>query len=95
MSAFDLDNKGVASNERLVIENIPGVPDGLRTDVDGNLYVAANAVLVYSPPAAGGAKLLGMVPTPETPSNLAFGDPDLETLYITARNFAVSACVSA
>jgi gluconolactonase len=83
--AFDLDNKGAASNERAVIENIPGVPDGLRTDVNGNLYVAANAVLVYSPPAAGGTRLLGMVPTPEPPSNLAFGDPDLETLYITAR----------
>lgn len=83
--AYDLDGKGAASNERVVIENIPGVPDGLRTDVNGNLYVAANAVLVYSPPAAGGAKLLGTVPLPEPPSNLAFGDADLETLYITAR----------
>jgi gluconolactonase len=83
--AFDLDAKGAASNERVVIANIPGVPDGLRTDVNGNLYVAANAVLVYSPPGPGGAKLLGTVPVPETPSNMAFGDPDLETLYITAR----------
>ena len=83
--AYDLDNKGVASNERLVIENIPGVPDGLRTDVNGNLYVAANAVMVYAVPPAGAAKLLGMVPLSEPASNIAFGDPDLETLYITAR----------
>lgn len=83
--AYDLDGKGAASNERVVIENIPGVPDGLRTDVEGNLYVAANGVLVYSPPAAGRAKLLGTVPVPQPPSNIAFGDQDLETLYITAR----------
>lgn len=83
--AYDLDGKGAASNERTVIENIAGVPDGLRTDVEGNLYVAANGVLVYSPPAAGHARLLGTVPVPEPASNLAFGDQDLETLYITAR----------
>jgi gluconolactonase len=31
------------------------------------------------------ARLLGEIPVGETPSNLAFGDPDLETLFITAR----------
>jgi gluconolactonase len=82
--AFDLDGKGAASNERAVVQGIPGVPGGLTTDVNGNIYVAAKAVYVYST-AATGAKLLGEVMLPETPSNLAFGDPDLETLYITAR----------
>ncbi len=33
----------------------------------------------------GPAKLLGEIPLAETPSNLAFGDPDMESLYITAR----------
>jgi gluconolactonase len=28
---------------------------------------------------------LGEIPLAETPSNLAFGDADMETLYITAR----------
>ena len=83
--AYDLDGKGAASNERMVIENIAGVPNGLRTDVNGNLYVAAKAVLVYSPPAAGKAKLLGTVPLAEPATNLAFGDQDLETLYVTTR----------
>lgn len=80
--AFDLDHNGEASNERTAIDKIDGVPDGLRTDEKGNLYVAAKAVFVYSQEA----RLLGTIPLTETPSNLAFGDPDLETLFITARN---------
>jgi len=83
--AYDLDRKGVASNERVIVEKIPGIPGGLRTDVNGNVYVAAKSVFVYAPAANGPAKLLGLVTIGETPSNLAFGDPDLETLYITAR----------
>ena len=85
--AYDLDGRGAASNERVVIENIEGVPNGLRTDISGNLYVAAKGVLVYATPtAAGKGKLLGMVPLAEPATNLAFGDPDLETLYITTRS---------
>jgi gluconolactonase len=81
--AYDLDRAGVASNERIAIAKIPGVPDGLRTDEKGNLYVAAKAVYVYSPEA----KLLGAIETGEAASNLAFGDADLESLFITARSF--------
>jgi len=83
--AFDLDGKGMASNDRVVIENIAGVPDGLRTDVEGNLYVAAKSLFAYSSPASGKTKLLGSVPLAEPATNLAFGDPDLETLYVTTR----------
>jgi gluconolactonase len=79
---FDLDRAGAASNERLVIDKIPGVPDGIRTDEKGNLYIAAKEVYVYSPQA----KLLGNIELAETPSNLAFGDGDLESLFITARS---------
>lgn len=79
--AYDLDRSGAASGERVVIEKLPGVPGGLRTDEKGNLYVAARSVLVYSPKA----ELLGKVELPENPSNLSFGDNDLETLFITAR----------
>ena len=80
--AYDLDGKGIASNERVVVEKIAGVPDGIRTDEKGNLYVAAKSVYVYSLP---NARLLGEVPVGETPSNIAFGDADLETLFVTAR----------
>jgi sugar lactone lactonase YvrE len=82
--AYDLDGKGVASKERIVVDKIDGVPDGLRTDEKGNLYVAANRVYVFDL-SNGAAKLLGDIPLAETPSNLAFGDADMETLYITAR----------
>jgi gluconolactonase len=83
--AYDLDGKGAASKERTVVARIPGVPNGIRTDEKGNLYVAARGVLVYALPNNGPAKLLGEVPLREPPSNLAFGDQDLASLYITAR----------
>lgn len=79
--AFDLDRSGAASNPRVLITGIEGVPDGLRTDEKGNLYLAAAKLLIYSP--AG--QLLRAIPIPETPSNLEFGDPDLQGLYVTAR----------
>ncbi len=79
--AFDLDRAGAASNERVVLEKITGVPDGIRTDEKGNVYVAAKDVDVYS----SQGQLLGKIVLAETPSNLTFGDADLETLFITAR----------
>ena len=79
--AFDLDRAGVASNDRIVVSKITGVPAGLRTDETGNLYVAANDVLVYSPEGV----LLRTIRLGEIPSNLAFGDPDFSTLFVTAR----------
>ncbi|MGA3202582.1 MAG: SMP-30/gluconolactonase/LRE family protein [Bryobacteraceae bacterium] len=81
--AYDLNKSGAASNERIFVDNISGVPDGIRTDEKGNLYVAAKFVYVYS----DDAKLIGTIELGETPSNLAFGDGDLEGLYVTARTF--------
>ena len=79
--AFDLDRAGAASNDRIVVSKIPGAPAGLRTDEMGNIYVAAKDVLVYSPQG----ELVRTIQITETPSNLAFGDPDFSTLYVTAR----------
>jgi gluconolactonase len=79
--AFDLDRSGLASNDHVVISKIPGAPAGLRTDETGNIYVAAEGVLIYSPQG----ELLRTIGLSETPSNLAFGDPDFSTLYVTAR----------
>jgi gluconolactonase len=81
--AYDLDRAGAASNGRTVISQIDGVPDGIKTDEKGNMYVAARYVFVYSPEG----KPLGSVQLPETPSNLAFGEADLESLFVTARKF--------
>jgi gluconolactonase len=78
---YDLDHNGDATNERVLIAGVDGVPDGIRVDEKGNLHVAASRVWIYD--ARG--NLMGNLDTPETPSNCAFGDGDLRTLYITAR----------
>lgn len=79
--AYDLDRQGRASNERVVVSGIDGVPDGMKVDEKGNLYIAARQIAVYTPEG----KLLGEIQIPETPSNCAFGDPDFGALYVTAR----------
>jgi gluconolactonase len=79
--AWDLDAQGNATRERVLIRNIEGSPDGLRVAENGNLYIACRGIATYTP--AG--KLLRLVELPETPANLAFGDNDLQTLYVTAR----------
>jgi len=80
--AYDLDKNGAASGERVVVSGIEGVPDGIRTDEKGNLYVAAKGVAIYTPQG----KLIRDVPLVEKPSNLTFGDADLMSLYVTARS---------
>jgi sugar lactone lactonase YvrE len=79
--AFDLDRNGMAANQRDVIKNVSGVPGGIRTDVDGRLYVAAKGVAVYSPEG----KLQRTLVESENTSNCAFGEGDLQSLFISAR----------
>ncbi len=79
--AYDVDHDGGAANERVVISGLEGVPDGIRADDKGNLYVATDRISVYDTQD----KLSDNLGTPEKPSNCAFGDADLQTLYITAR----------
>jgi gluconolactonase len=78
---YDLDKNGSASNERTLISGIEGVPDGICVDEKGDLYVAAKRIEVFT----GEGKPLGQIVLEETPSNCSFGDPDLGSLYITAR----------
>jgi gluconolactonase len=80
--AFDLDKDGVASNDRVIVSKIEGAPGGVRTDVAGNLYVAARQVFVYSPKG----ELIRTIHLSEQPSNLTWGDVNLESLYVTARS---------
>ena len=78
---YDVDRSGEVSNERVVISGIDGVPDGIRLDEKGNIFVAANGIAIYDPQG----KLTLTHPLAETPANCAFGDHDFQTLYITAR----------
>ncbi len=80
--AFDLDKNGAASNQRDIIKNIKGVPGGIKTDVEGRLYVAALGVRVYSPQGKLERTLIETTIT----SNCAFGDGDAEALFISARD---------
>jgi gluconolactonase len=58
-----------------------GVPDGMKVDRNGNLYVVGpRGIWVWSPRGLH----LGTIVVPEQPANLAWGDPDYSTLYITA-----------
>ncbi len=72
-----------SANERLFgDENEPGgVPDGMRVDQAGNLYVVGpKGIWVWD--AQGNH--IGTIIVPEQPANLAWGENDYSTLYITA-----------
>ena len=56
LRAYDLDHNGAASNERVFVSGIDGVPNGIRVDEKGNLYLAANKIEVYSPRASRWAR---------------------------------------
>ena len=58
-----------------------GVPDGMRVDVRGNIFVTGpKGIWVWD--AEG--HHLGTIAMPEQPANLVFGEKDGATLYITA-----------
>src|SRR5205823_13935441 len=58
-----------------------GVPDGMKIDQAGNIYVTGpKGIWVWNPVG----RYLGTIVLPEQPANLAWGDPGYATLYITA-----------
>ena len=84
VKAFDVEDDGALVNGRVFAEirsELPGNPDGMKVDVEGNLYVATAGVWIFSE----GGENLGVIEMPETPANLAWGDDDWRSLYITAR----------
>ena len=59
----------------------PGAPDGLRVDVEGNVWTSAgDGVHVLAPDG----EELGRILTPEAAANVTFGGVDGRTLFITA-----------
>ena len=59
----------------------PGAPDGMKMDCAGNIYCCGpGGIHVFSRDAV----CLGVLRVPETPSNMAWGDADYRSLYITA-----------
>lgn len=83
--AFDVSVEGDIGNGRVFAElkdSEPGRPDGMKVDSEGNVYCTGpGGFWIVSPQG----KHLGRVLMPEVPANLAWGDPDWRTLYITAQ----------
>jgi gluconolactonase len=82
---YDVQPDGSVANGHIFADETAdpkqGVPDGMRVDTSGNLYVVGpRGIWVWS--AAG--KHLGTIVVPEQPANLAWGDAGYSTLYITA-----------
>jgi gluconolactonase len=82
---YDFQPDGTLANGRIFGEEPggkgQGVPDGIKVDRDGNLYVTGpGGIWVWNPQG----QHLGTILMPEQPANLAWGDADLHTLYITA-----------
>jgi len=81
--AFDIRSDRTLSGKRLLIQFPDFGMDGMRTDVDGNLYISRHGkgtVAVVSP--AG--KLLREIDVlGSKPTNLAFGGKDGRTCYVT------------
>jgi len=92
MHVFDVGTDNKLSNQRLfsdfMIDGIKCGPDGVRCDVDGNLWVSSNGgrelgysgVTVWTPEG----KLIGRIRLPETTANLCFGGPKRNRLFMAA-----------
>jgi len=79
--AFDVREGGRLEHDRVFAEVSPGLPDGFRCDVQGNIWTsAADGVHCYSPRG----ELLGKILIPEVVSNLTFGGERRNRLFITA-----------
>ncbi len=83
---FDVNADGSLRHGRLFASGIchstlPGVPDGMKCDEQGNVWVTAPGGLwVYSP----SGRLIGKVAVPELCANLHWGGDDWHTLFICA-----------
>jgi len=90
MYAFDVGSDNKLSNLKLftdfMIDGVKCGPDGVRADVDGNLWCSSNAgravgysgVTVWTPEA----KLIGRIRIPEIVGNVCFGGPKRNRLFM-------------
>jgi gluconolactonase len=86
--AFDVQNGGRAiGNRRVLIDAGPGSPDGMRCDVDGNLWCGwgmgteeLDGVMIFAPDG----KPIGRIALPERCANLCFGGLKRNRLFMAA-----------
>ena len=87
--AFDVNDDGTLSGGRVfadvtdVVGELPGLPDGMKVDQQGNLFATGpGGVYIFSRKGV----LLGRIDTGQATANCNFGD-DGSTLYMTADMF--------
>src|ERR1700723_2585656 len=86
--AFNVATDGSLSGERLFADEIRsssqnGGPDGMKCDERGNVWVTGpGGVWVYAP----SGELIGKLHIPEVAANLAWGGPELRTLFLTPKS---------
>jgi gluconolactonase len=92
MHVFDVGADNKLSNQKLfsdfMIDGVKCGPDGVRCDVDGNLWCSSNAgravgysgVTVWTPEG----KLIGRIRLPEICGNICFGGPKRNRLFMAA-----------
>ncbi len=86
--AYDVSADGrTISNKRVHIDAGPGTPDGMRSDVDGNLWCGwgmgdpkLDGVMIFNP--AG--KPIGRIALPERCANLCFGGIKRNRLFMAS-----------
>jgi sugar lactone lactonase YvrE len=81
--AFDIAKDETLANKRLLKEFPDAGFDGMRCDVDGNLYISRygnGTVAIVSPK---GEVLREVDVLGKSPSNVCFGGPDGRTVYVT------------
>ena len=85
---FDVAEGGTLARRELFIDMnsdpSEGVPDGMKVDALGNVYCTGPRGLWVM--AEDGAHL-GVIPTPERLTNLAFGGADRKTLFMTGPSY--------
>lgn len=82
---YDVSSDGSVAHGRVFGDETAdpkeGVPDGMKVDRNGNLYVVGpRGIWVWSPEG----RHIGTIVVPEQPANLTWGGRDYSTLYITA-----------
>ncbi len=83
---YDLSEEGNVSNKRLFHEFPDFGMDGMRCDVDGNLYISRHGKGTVAKLSPEGKLVQEITLIGKLPSNVAFGGSDGRTMYVTLQD---------